>query len=149
MLRTIHFVPVAIMLFSIASCSKSSTTTPDPNITFKATLNAANERPTPNASTATGSATLVFNNTTKIFTVTVTYTGLTGTATASHIHKGDVTVAGSVIFGFSSVTVSPIVYTSAALDATQEADLKASMYYVNIHTAANPGGEIRGQLIQQ
>lgn len=137
------------MLFSFASCSKSSTTTPDPNITFKATLNAANERPTPNTSTATGSSTLVFNNDTKILTVTTTYTGLTGAATGAHIHKGDVTVAGSVIFAFTAVTVSPITYTSIALDATQEADLKAGLYYVNVHTALNAGGEIRGQLIKQ
>jgi hypothetical protein len=147
MLRTFYLAAIAIAFFSISSCSKSSTT-PDPNITFKATLNAANERP-PNASAATGSATLVFNNNTKIFTITTSYAGLTGTATASHIHKGDVTVAGPVIFPFTNVTVSPIVYTSAALDATQEADLKAGNYYVNVHTAANPAGEIRGQLIQQ
>lgn len=150
MLRTIKLTAVALLFLSIASCSKKNTTTPpDPNITFKATLSAANERPTPNASTGTGSATLVFNNDTKIFTVSITYSGLTGTATASHIHKGDPTIAGPVIFGFSNVAVSPIIYTSAALDATQEADLKAGNYYVNVHTAANPGGEIRGQLIQQ
>lgn len=117
--------------------------------TFIATLSGANERPTPNASTATGSSTLVFNTDTKIFTITTTYSGLTGTATASHIHKGDATVAGPVVFGFSNVTVSPIVYTSVALDATKEADLRAGLFYVNVHTAANPGGEIRGQLIKQ
>lgn len=116
---------------------------------FKATLSGANERPTPNTSTATGSSTLVFNTDTKIFTVSTTYTGLTGAATAGHIHKGDVSVSGPVLFGFTAVAVSPIVYTSAALDATQEADLRAGLLYVNIHSAANPGGEIRGQLIKQ
>ena len=119
------------------------------NITFKASLSGANERPTPNASTATGSSTLIFNVDTKIFTVTTIYTGLSGTATASHIHKGDATVSGPVMFGFTNVAVSPIVYTSAALDATQEADLKAGNFYLNIHTALYPGGEIRGQLIKQ
>ncbi len=148
MRRLIYFPAMIIACFSIAGCKKSSTTV-DPNITFKATLNAANERPTPNGSAGTGSSTLVFNNDTKIFTVTTSYSGLTGPATLSHIHKGDATVAGPIIFSFSNVTISPIVYTSAALDATQEADLKAGNYYVNVHTAANPGGEIRGQLIQQ
>lgn len=119
------------------------------NITFKATLNGANERPTPNASTATGSSTLIFDINTKLLTITTTYSGLTGTASGAHIHKGDVTVAGSIIFGFTSL-ISPIVYTSIALDATQEADLKANLYYVNVHsTPTYPGGEIRGQLIKQ
>jgi len=119
------------------------------DVTFKATLNAANERPTPNTSTATGSSTLIFNIDTKIFTVSTSYTGLTGVATASHIHKGDATVAGPVIYPFTNVTVSPILFTSAALDASQETDLRAGNNYANVHTALNPGGEIRGQLIKQ
>lgn len=145
----IKFTAIVFIFSGLISCSKKDSTTPaDPNITFKATLTGAAEVPS-NASTGTGSSTLVFNNNTKIFTVTTTYSGLSGTATASHIHKGAVGVAGAVIFPFTNVTVSPIVYTSAALDATQEADLKAGLYYVNVHTALYPGGEIRGQLIQQ
>ncbi len=116
---------------------------------FKATLSGANERPTPNASPATGSSTLVFNTDTKIITVTTTYSGLTGTASAAHIHKGDASIAGPVLFGFTNVTVSPIVYTSRVLSASEEADLRAGLQYVNIHSALYPGGEIRGQLIKQ
>jgi CHRD domain len=138
---------IAAFFTGFASCSKSSdpAPTPNPNVTFLATLSGASEVPA-NASTATGSATLVFNNTTKIFTVTVTH-NIT-TPTNGHIHKGAAGVSGGVVFPFASFT-SPISYTSAALDATQEADLNANLYYVNIHTAAFPGGEIRGQLIKQ
>ena len=71
------------------------------------------------------------------------------TVTAAHIHKGSVGIAGGVVFPFTAPITSPINYTSVALDATQEADLNANMYYVNVHSAANPGGEIRGQLIKQ
>jgi hypothetical protein len=118
------------------------------DVTFKTTLSAANEVPA-NASPGTGTSTLILNIDTKIFTVTTTYSGLTGTATAAHIHKAAVGVIGSVIFPFTNVTVSPIVYTSAVIDAAQEADLRAGLWYTNVHTALNPGGEIRGQLIKQ
>jgi len=132
----------------IFSCNKDDDPVPDPNITFKATLTGASEVPA-NSSTGTGSSTLIFNTDTKIFTVSTTYSGLTGIATGSHIHRGDVTCACPVVFPFTNVTVSPIVYTSVVLDATQEADLRAGLYYTNVHTEMYPGGEIRGQLIKQ
>lgn len=138
-----RFLVISIVLLGIFSCDSSDD--PNPNVTFKATLNGTSEVPA-NASTATGTATLTYNTTTKIFTVTVTHT--IAAATNGHIHKGAMGVSGSPVFPFSSFT-SPITYTSIALDATQQADLYAGLYYVNIHTAAYPGGEIRGQLIKQ
>ena len=147
MKRLINFLAITALLTASSSCSKNDTPAPvDPNVTYKATLTGAQES-TPNSSTNTGTATLVFNTTTKIFTVTVTHT--VPTPTAGHIHKGAVGVSGGVIFGFSSAT-SPVSYTSIALDAVQEADLVAGLYYVNIHSAAPyAAGEIRGQLIKQ
>lgn len=142
--RRVQGLVLAGIILLAGSCKKSDTTTSD--VVFKATLNGASETPA-NASTATGTATLTFNTTTKIFTVVVNFTGIT--ATASHIHKGEAGVAGAVVFGFTAPITSPINYTSAALDATQEADLNANLYYVNIHSTAFPGGEIRGQLIKQ
>lgn len=148
MLRTIKLIAIAVIFSGIMSCDKDDAV--DPNITFIATLSGLNERPNPNNSTATGSSTLIFNNDTKIFTITTTYSGLTGgTVSGAHIHKGDVTVAGPIVFGFTTLA-SPIVYTSTAITAAEEADLKAGVWYVNIHsTPTYPGGEIRGQLIQQ
>ena len=118
---------------------------PNPNVTYKATLSGAKEA-TPNTSTATGTGTLVFNTTTKIFTLTVTHT--LASPTAGHIHKGAVGTSGPVVFPFSSL-VSPLTYTSVALTIEQEADLNAGLYYVNLHSAAFPGGEIRGNLTKQ
>jgi len=141
----IRLLAVSTLLFGISSCDKDEDAPPDPNVTFQATLTGAQEAPA-NASTATGSATLTFNTNTKVFTITVTHT--IAAPTNGHIHKGAIGVSGGVIFPFASFT-SPISYTSPALDATQEADLNANLYYVNIHTAAFPGGEIRGQLIKQ
>ena len=71
------------------------------------------------------------------------------TPTAGHIHTQAVptnaTRSGGVTFGFTSL-VSPIAYTSVALTAAQEADLLGGIMYLNFHTPANPGGEIRGNL---
>jgi hypothetical protein len=128
----------------IASCDKDDSNNPSPITNFSATLNGANEE-NPTGSAATGSATGTFNSDTKELQLTITYTGLT--PTAGHIHKGAVGVSGGVVFPFASVASSPIVF-SATLDATQEADLMAGLYYVNLHSTAFPGGEIRGQLVK-
>ncbi len=92
----------------------------------------------------TGTATLKFNNTTKILNITVTHS--IAAPTGGHIHNAAMGVNGGVVFPFSNLT-SPITYTSVALTSSQEADLKANLYYVNIHTDEFPGGEIRGQLL--
>jgi hypothetical protein len=147
MKHMIKFLAIVIISTGMFSCKKDdpAPAPADPNVTYKATLSGGSEVPS-NASAFTGTATLVFNTSTKIFTLSVTHT--VATPTNGHIHKGAVGTSGGVIFPFSSFT-SPIAYTSAALDANQEADLGANLYYVNIHTAAFPGGEIRGQLIKQ
>ena len=131
-----------VVLFTTGSCKKAA----DPNVIFKATINGTTEVPS-NASTATGTATLTYNKDTKVFNIIVNFSGIS--ATSSHIHKEAPGVSGSVVFAFPSPVTSPINYTSVALDATQEADLYANMYYVNIHSTTYPGGEIRGQLIKQ
>ena len=141
----IRILPIFFIFLVIVSCDDDDDPAPNPNVTFKATMNGASES-TPNTSTATGTATLVFNTYTKIFTITVTHS--IAAPTNGHIHKGAIGVSGPAVFPFSSFT-SPISYTSVALDASQEADLNAGLYYVNIHTAAFPAGEIRGQLLKQ
>lgn len=148
MVRTIKLMVFTLIFSGLISCTKNDTPAPsDPKITFNATLTGASEVPA-NGSTATGSSSLLYNDDSNTFTITTTYSGLSGPVTAAHIHKGAVGVAGGPIFTFTSFA-SPIIYTSAALDATQEADLKAGLYYVNVHTAMYAGGEIRGQLIRQ
>jgi len=139
-----RLIILASILIIAVSCDDDDAE--DPDVIFTATINGANAVPT-TSSTATGTATLTFNNVTKIFAVVVTYSGVT--ATAAHIHLGAAGTAGGVEFGFIDPVTSPINFTSGALTATQEADLLANLYYVNIHSSAFPGGEIRGQLIQQ
>ncbi len=146
MKNLLQLFAVTALSIGALSCSKDDTPAPNPNVTFLATINGASEVPA-NASTATGTATATFNKDTKILTLNVNYTGLT--VTNAHIHKAAVGVSGGVIFPIAGPYASPLSLTTVALDATQEADLNANLYYVNLHTAANPGGEIRGQLLKQ
>jgi len=126
----------------VVSCNDDDE--PNPNVTYTTTLSGAKET-APNTSTATGTATLVFNTTTKTFTVTVLHT--IAAPTMGHIHKAAAGTNGPVVYPFTTLA-SPISYTSAALTMEQEADLNAGLLYVNLHTAAFPGGEIRGQLVK-
>jgi hypothetical protein len=137
---------ISIFVSVMASCDDDdSNTSAGPSITtFNATLNGASEVPG-NNSTATGTAVLSFNNTTKTFSITVTHS--IASPSGGHIHMGAAGVNGNVVFPFTNL-VSPISFTSPALTAAQETDLKANLFYVNIHTAAFQGGEIRGQLIK-
>ena len=79
----------------------------------------------------------------KTFTYSATYKDLTGPATAAHFH-GPAAPGGNAGPVVASVaSPSPIKGTATLTDA-QIADLNAGKWYYNIHTAANPGGEIRG-----
>lgn len=144
MKRLFSLLAISIFLSVIIACDDDDDPV-DSTTTFYATLNSSNEVP-PNASGASGTATVTFNNTTKILTASVPFTGMV--VTAAHIHKGAVGVPGPPVFTFTDYT-SPISYTSPALSAGQEADLKANLYYINLHSVAYPDGEIRGQLIMQ
>lgn len=147
MKRPIFFLIIFTILSGFISCNSDYGNNSNPTpiiVTFNATLNGSNEVPPNTTTSAYGTAVLYFNKTTKILTLTVTYTGLT--VTDAHIHKGAVGVDGPIVFPISDL-ISPMNYTSVALTASQEADLLANLYYVNLHSAAFPGGEIRGQLI--
>ena len=114
--------------------------------TYHATLTAAAEVP-PTTSSGTGTATVTVDTAAKTVTWNVTYSGLTGPAGAAHIHgpAGPHDNAGVVVNIGTGGLASPITGTAPITDA-QIADLAAGKDYINIHTAANKGGEIRGQL---
>jgi len=127
----------------IALCLASGAAEAETKI-FRATLDGASEVP-PDTSAGTGAATATLDTATGKLSWNVTYSGLTGPAKAAHIHgPADPGKNAGVVIPFT-VKASPIK-GSATLTAAQMADLEAGKYYVNIHTAANKGGEIRGQL---
>jgi len=115
-------------------------------VNLKASLNGASEVP-PNQSAATGSVTATFDTGTKVLTWNGTYSGLSGPATAAHFHgPADPGKNAGVALPITPNT-SPLHGTATLTDA-QATDLLAGRWYVNVHTEANKGGEIRGQLIK-
>ncbi|TIQ37760.1 MAG: CHRD domain-containing protein [Mesorhizobium sp.] len=111
---------------------------------FKATLDGGQQTP-PVTTKGKGTATFTFNTTSKKLSWNVKYSGLSGPAVAAHIH-------GPAAMGQNADPVIPFKKTkspmkgSATLTDAQAADLEAGKYYVNVHTKANPDGEIRGQI---
>lgn len=142
MLRKPMLALCLLMTLAFSFCKKSKNPPVNTTTNFVIALSGANES-SPNPSTATGSGTATFDGTTKEFKMTVTFSGLT--ATQAHIHKGLPGVNGAP--EFSLTTTSPINFT-VTMTASQENDLMEGKYYVNIHSSAYPGGEIRGQIVK-
>ncbi len=85
---------------------------------------------------------------TMTLTYRATYSGLSGPATAAHFH-GPATPMDNAGISLPVTVGTPQLMTiqgEAKLTPQQAADLDAGRWYFNIHTAANPGGEIRGQM---
>jgi hypothetical protein len=140
MLRT------SIAGLALAACLAAAAPARADTLTFKANLTAATEVP-PNDSPATGSVTATYDTATKKLSWQGTYSGLTGPATAGHFH-------GPADPGKNAGVAVPITASSspfqgsADLTEAQAADLMAGKWYVNIHTDAHKGGEIRGQVLK-
>lgn len=114
-------------------------------VAFSTQLRGANEVPAV-ASQGSGSVDAVLNKDTNLFRWKISYTGLTGPATAGHFHgPAAIGVNAGVVVPWSSPMRSPME-GSATLTPAQAADLMAGRWYANIHTAANPAGELRGQM---
>jgi len=117
-------------------------------VTLSATLTPKAEVPAPKgAAGASGSfrATVVATSSTVKVTYTLTFKGLTGPATASHIHVGKVGVAGPVAAALCGPCHTG-QHGTVVVTKAQWAAIAKGGAYVNVHTAKNPGGEIRGQL---
>jgi len=115
-----------------------------------ANLTGASENP-PVVTGATGRGAVVVDPTTLEITGGITITGLTPSTGGHHIHQaptGDPTANGPVIIGLllASDSMTAVVPPNSTLTQAQFDALLAGELYFNVHTAANPGGEIRGQI---
>ena len=112
---------------------------------MKASLKGANEVP-PTQTSGSGSVDVTYDSASKKLSWKLSYSGLSGPATAAHFHgPAEAGKNAGVAVPIPGAANSP-VEGSATLTDAQAADLLAGKLYVNIHTAANPGGEIRGQV---
>jgi CHRD domain len=139
-------VLTSIAGLALAACLAATSPLLAETVTYKANLAAAAEVP-PNDSPATGTVTATFDTATKKLTWQGSYSGLSGPATAGHFHgPADPGKNAGVAVPITPNT-SPL-QGSADLTDAQAADLMAGKWYVNIHTDAHKGGEIRGQLVK-
>jgi hypothetical protein len=114
-------------------------------VTLTTQMRGANEVP-PNQSNASGQVDAVLNKDTSVLKWQLSYSGLSGPATAGHFHGPAMVGANAGIsLPFTGAVTSPMS-GQATLTPAQVADLLAGKWYANIHTARYPGGEIRGQM---
>ena len=131
--------------------------------TFEATLTGAAERPDPVTTDATGSATVEVDEDGNFEVEVEDITDVT----LAHIHAGDANTAGPIVVLLFDADGSPVDFTdrgtlaegtfdesdfdpAGGIDTIEEliTAMEAGNTYVNVHTSANPAGEIRGQLIE-
>jgi Cu/Zn superoxide dismutase len=139
----------------VAACANDSTA--PRSTTYVAQLSGANELPTVGGS---GAGTATFTLTGKTLSYVVNVSGLSGNAVASHIHIGAANANGNVVYPFNAAAVQSGQVASGTVDLAQPVSngttsisgdsllslLNSGQLYTNVHTAANPGGEIRGQI---
>lgn len=136
---------VGIGAIALASFLAAGTSGFAEEMKFKADLKGGEEVP-PIQTSATGTADITYDSDSKNLSWTIEHSGLSGDVTAAHFH-------GPAPIGENAPPVVPIDVSalakgSATLDDAQAADLTEGRWYLNLHTAANPDGEIRGQVMK-
>ena len=141
--RTLTSSVLLCSLLAISACNMSPMAS---NIsTLSARLSGASEVPA-TSSNASGTLSANLDKQTSLLSWTVTYSGLSGPATGGHFHgPAKVGQNAGVALPFTGSLESPIRGTATLTAAQMDAVMNGN-WYVNLHTAANPGGEIRGQV---
>jgi hypothetical protein len=110
---------------------------------YEALLKGANETP-PTATHARGELTATLDTDRRMLDYSVTYSGLSGPATAAGFHEHGSAAAPAV--AVQAPIQGPDIHASVKLTDSQINDLNAGRWSFNIDTMANPGGEIAGDL---
>jgi hypothetical protein len=128
-----------VMVLSAASGASAQ------QVTLGGDVKGANEVP-PVQSPASGTAIAIFDPATRNLSWTIAYSGLATAPTAMHFHGPAEPAYNAGVAVMISGDLSSPVKGSATLTESQAADLQAGRWYLNIHTAANPAGELRAQM---
>jgi hypothetical protein len=119
-------------------------------IVFRAELKASSQTP-PTNSKGTGTVSATYDTNTKVLSWKGTHSGLTGPVTSAHVHGPAHAGKYADVVIWISTKGMPLPASfegQVTLTDAQVADMMAGLWYVNLHTAAYPPGEIRGQLEQ-
>ncbi|HWE15556.1 MAG TPA: CHRD domain-containing protein [Hyphomicrobiaceae bacterium] len=117
-------------------------------VVFKAELKASSQTP-PNDTTGTGSVTATYDTNSKVLSWKGTHSGLTGDVTSAHFQGPAEAGRSAGVAIWISIKTTPLPASfegQAQLTDAQAAEMMAGLWYVKVHTARYPGGEIRGQL---
>lgn len=140
------YLSAALLAATVAFAGCSSMMAASNTTTLTGTLSGANEVP-PVPTAGTGSAEATFNKETNVLTWKATYSGLSGPVRAAHFHGPAAAGANAgIVVPLAGDLMSPLE-GKATITPAQAADLLAGKWYLNLHTAANPGGEVRAQMI--
>lgn len=134
-----------IAMMSVVSLASSQTNDKTKTVKFSASLNIGQEVPHPKGTKvgAIGHFDATLSGTTLKWSLTFAH--LSGAATASHIHTGVRGKSGPVLVALCGPCTSPASGT-ATVTAVEIKSIESGGTYVNVHTAKNPNGEIRGQI---
>lgn len=120
------------------------------HVELEATLDTAQEVPTPHGTLAGagGTATFMFDEATLKLDYTTSVQSLTAAPVAGHVHKGAPGVQGGIEVGLPALPAAASGSVSGSVNLPQsDVDaLYSSGLYINFHTPTNGGGEIRGQI---
>jgi hypothetical protein len=139
---------VALALAGVALAGIASAGSSGSTYTYRAALAPGGETPRPNApagAKGTFTASVTANGSVRTIRWKLAFSGLSGEAVGAHIHRGKAGVAGAVLVPLCgpcrSGQAGTMQITKDAADA-----LEHGLAYVNVHTAKNAPGEIRGQV---
>ena len=145
MASSLRLRPRAAAIASLVLAAGCAQTRGEPPEIFEAQLTGAQEVPVV-ASAGSGQAEVEFVPSTAMVRWRVSHAGLSGPVTGGHIHgPAGPGQNGPIVIPFGSLGANPI-RGEARITPEQLGQLNSGQWYVNLHTARHPGGEIRGQL---
>ncbi|MFZ1098146.1 MAG: CHRD domain-containing protein [Steroidobacteraceae bacterium] len=138
-----------LLLVCLSGLALSSTPSLAASQSFEVTLSGAQQVP-PVDTAGKGTAKLTYDPATRVVHWTITYEGLSGAVTMAHFHgpaEPGKNAGVQVWLAKQGSAVQSPIRGHATLTPDQAKQFEAGEWYVNLHTKAHPGGEIRGQVV--